>query len=133
MALVGEPGNCGKWLAAAAAHRGIVEHQATGAAGLQHTSQAIATGLDHLAAFRVAACAGHAHALVGHFTLAQPHGEVVAANRHPVHHAAAAAHAALKHRAQVLHHAAGNFVVARTGDFHAAVALLHFHGATGHS
>src|SRR5262249_12428517 len=44
----------------------------------------------------------------------------------------AAAHAALEHRAEVFHHVRGHRVVARAGDLHAALALLHLHGAARH-
>src|SRR6516162_11583730 len=112
-------------LAATAANRSVVHQDAAGAAILQHAVHAFAAGLDHLTALGVAAGAGDAHAVLGHLTLADPHGEVAAANDHAVHHAAATAHAAGEHRAQVLHHAGGHLVVAVAGDLHSARALLH--------
>lgn len=112
-----------------AAYRRIVHHDAAGAAGCHHCAHAIAAGLNHLAALGVTRGAGQAAAVFGHFALAHAHGQVAAADHHAVHHAVARAHAALQHRAQALHHAAGHRIVARTGDFHSAGALFHFHGA----
>src|SRR5262249_55226260 len=80
---------------AVAAADGVVVHQhAAGAAGVGHARQAVAGGLDHLAALGIARGAGDADAGVGHLALAQAHREVVAADRHAVEHHVAATHAA---------------------------------------
>src|SRR5262249_36527890 len=117
---------------AAAADRRAVHEHATGAARLHHAAQAVAAGLDHLTALGVAAGAGEADAVGRHLAVAHAHGQVAAAHDHAVHHDAAAAHAAGEHRAQVLHHAAGHLVVARTGNLHAAGALLELVRAARH-
>src|SRR5262249_557414 len=115
-----------------AADRRAVEHHAAGAAAVEHALQAVAAGLDHLAAARIAAGAGDATAALGHLALAHAHGQVAEVDNHAVEHAAAAAHAAGQHRAQVLHHATGDLVVALTGQAKTALALFQLHGAAGH-
>ena len=90
----------------AAAHWGIADEPAAGAAAFVHAGQAIAARLDHLAALGVAAGASDANSLVGHFTLALAHREVAAVDGDAVPGCIATAHAACQHAAQVLHHAA---------------------------
>src|SRR5437588_520068 len=98
----------------AAADRRVVHHHAAGAAVLEHAAEAVAAGLDHLAALGVAAGAGDADAVLGRLAAAQAHEEVAGGNRHAVPLAGAADHAAGHRRAQVLHHAAGRAVLAAT-------------------
>src|SRR5262249_58649275 len=74
-------------LAAAAADGGVVHQQAAGAARLEHGVQAVAAGLDHFAALRVAAGAGDAAAVLGHLALAHAHGQVAAVDHHAVERA----------------------------------------------
>src|SRR5262249_9802953 len=119
-------------VAAAAADGRVVHEHAAGAAGLDHAAQAIAAGLNHLAALGVAAGAGDADAVAGHLALAHAHGQVAAADHHAVHHDAAAAHAAGQHGAEVLYHAARHLIVTGTGDLHAAGTLLKLVSAARH-
>jgi hypothetical protein len=113
----------------AATDRRIVHAEATGAAGIHHGHHGVATGLDHLAAFSVAAGASHGHAVFGHIETAHAHHHIAIHHHHTVHHHAAANHAATEHGAKILQHAGGHFVFANTGHFHAAIAFFHFHGA----
>ena len=93
-------------VAITAADRGVAYEPAAGTTAFVEAAQAIAAGLDHFAAFRVAAGAGHADALLGHLVLALPHHEVAAVDCDAVPGRIATAHAAGQHAAQVLHHAA---------------------------
>lgn len=115
--------------AAAAADRGVAERNAALAAGFVAGLHAVAAGLQHLAAFLVAAGAGHAAAVLGHFDLAVTAAEIAHAHGHAVPHAAAAAGAAGQHLAEILQSAASDVVIARTVHLEAASALLELHRA----
>src|SRR5205807_341517 len=77
-------------LGAAAADRRVVDHETAGAAAVHAGGDAIAAGLDHLAALLVAAGAGHHEAAVGHLAPTHAHREVARTAHHAVAHAAAA-------------------------------------------
>src|SRR5207253_3568711 len=79
---------------AAAADRRVVDHETAGAAAVHAGGDAIAAGLNHLAALLVAAGAGHHEAAVGHLAPTHAHREVARTAHHAVAHAAAATHAA---------------------------------------
>jgi hypothetical protein len=115
---------------AAAADRGIAERDAALATGFVAGGHAVAAGLQHLAAFLVAAGAGHAAAVFGHFDLAMTAAQIADAHGHAVPHAAAAAGAAGQHLAEVLQSAASDFIIARAAHLEAASALLELHRAT---
>src|SRR6266851_4501536 len=126
-----KPTDGGPWaLAATAANRRAVHHHAASAAVLQHARHALAARLNHLATLRVAAGATNAHAVLGHVAFAHAHGQVARANHHTVHHHGATAHAAGQHFAEILHHAAGHFVIAGAHDLHPAAALFHLDRAS---
>ena len=115
---------------ATAADRHVVDHQAACAARFHHRGHARTAGLDHRTARWVATGAGDANAVFCRLALAHGHRQVVAANHHPVHHAAATAQPAGHHAAQVLKHGRRDFIFARTDDLHSSSALLESHRAT---
>src|SRR5262249_20141970 len=119
-------------LTRAAADGRVVDQDAAGAAALQRAGQAVTARLDDLGALLVAAGAGDAHAAVGHLIAAQADGQVEVADRHAVAGAAAAAQAALEHRAELLHHAPGHRIITVASDPEAAGTLFHTESAARH-
>jgi len=114
---------CG--LAGAAADRGATERDTAHATGFHASLHAVTAGLEHVAALLVAAGAGDAAAVFGHFALAIAAAQIALAHDHAVHHAAAAAHAACQHLAEILQSAASYIVFAGADHLHAAGALFH--------
>jgi len=119
-------------LAAAAAHRRVVERDGAAAARFEAAAQAIAAGLNHLAAGFVTALAGDANAILGAFAAAMPHHQIALANGHAIERAAAAAHAIGQHLAEILQRGARNVVVTDATNLHTALALFDLHGAAWH-
>jgi hypothetical protein len=115
----------------AAADRCVVHAETTNASGIHHGHHGVAASLNHLAAILIAARASHHHPLFRHLETAHAHRHVAVHHHHAVHHHATADHAAAEHRAKILQHAGRHRVFARAHHFHAAVTLLHLHGATG--
>jgi hypothetical protein len=107
-----------------------VERDVAAAAALEALAQAIAAGLNHVAARLVAAEAGNAATVFGVLTFANTATQIALANRGAVESAAATAQTVAEHPAEILQRAAGDFVVARTVQLQAAGALFDAHCAS---
>ena len=118
--------------AGAAADRHAVHAQAAGAAALHHRHHAVAAFLAHFAAAGIAAGAGEADAVGGHFAFAHAHIHVAAHRHHAVHHHAAGEHRAAHRVAEVLQHGLGHGVGADAHHLHAVLHLLHLDRAARH-
>jgi hypothetical protein len=118
-------------LAVAAADWGVVEADVAAAAGLAASREAVAAGLQDIAASLVAGGAADAAAVLGVFALANTAGQVALADADSVLAAAAAAEAVTKHPAEILQGAAGDFVFALAVNLETAGALFELDLAAG--
>jgi hypothetical protein len=116
-------------LAGAAADRRVVERNVAAASGLAASREAVAAGLDHVAAGFVARRAADAATIFGVFALANTAGQIALADADAVAAASAAAKTVAEHAAKILQGATSNFVFALAVNLEAAGALLEFHFA----
>ena len=112
--------------AGAAADWRVVEADVAAATAFAALRQAVAAGLQHLAAGLVAAGAADAAAVFRVFTLALATAEVHLAALNAIPGANAAAHAVAQHAAEILQRAAGDFVIAAAMNLAAVLRLFEF-------
>lgn len=114
-------------LAGAAADGRVVERNVAAATRLAASLQAIAAGLQHGTALRVATDALNANAVFGVLASAKTHRQIALANLDAIAGAATTAQAIAEHLAQVLQSSARDFVVAAAVDLKTAGTLLESH------
>jgi len=118
--------------AGAATAASVAEANVAAAAALAAAFEAIAAGLEHLAALGVAAGAGDAAAVLGVFALAVTAAEREIADLDAVPGAAAGARAVAQRLTKVLQRGARRLVVTFAEELEAPLALFKPHFAAGH-